>query len=78
MTPVTAKVIAIRSKRVEIDGKTYWIRRWVYRLSDGADGIGVRHECQVLRVVGKKNQWVAMPDFERNKALCDAAWGDYP
>lgn len=81
MTPVEATLFRIKSKHVEIRGKTYWLRRWMYRLQSphaGTENIGVCHDCQVLKRVGSSMCWVAIQDFEANKALCEAAWGDYP
>ena len=80
MTPVEATLFRIKSKHVEIRGKTYWLRRWMYRLEshNETEQIGVSHDCQVLGRMGKTLCWVAIRDFESNKALCEAAWGDYP
>ena len=80
MKPVEATLFRIKSKHVEIKGRTYWLRRWMYRLEskDDVEHVGVGHDCQVLKRVGESMCWVAIRDFESNKALCEAAWGDYP
>ncbi len=81
MTPIDGATLKyVKSKYVKINGRTYWIRRWVWRLNESTEeieAIACGHDCQVLGRMGKTLCWVSIPDFEKDKALNDAVWGGF-